>query len=162
MILDTVRFGTVDIDEKSIITFDDGLYGFEDLKRYAIINCTETEPIFWLQAIDDGDISLPIIDPFIIKDDYVIDVDDKELESIGSQKEEDLIVYNVVVLPEDITKITVNLVAPIVINVSTYKAKQVILGLEQETSVKYPAFTPLMNYYKEAGKIAGTDKENRN
>lgn len=161
MILDTVRFGHVNINEDSILTFDDGLYGFEDLKKFAIVNCTETEPIYWLQSIEDGDISLPIIDPFIIKEDYVIDVDDKELESIDTQKEEDLIVYNVVVLPEDITKITVNLVAPIIINVSNNKAKQVILGLEQDTSVKYPAFTPLMNYYKEAEKSAGTNKENR-
>lgn len=161
MILDTLRFGQVNINEDSILTFDDGIYGFEDLKRFAIVNCTETEPIYWLQAIDDGDISLPVIDPFIIKDDYVIDVDDKELESIETEKEEDLIVYNVVVLPEDITKITVNLVAPIIINVSNNKAKQVILGLEQETSVKYPAFTPLMNYYKEAEKNVGTNKENR-
>ncbi|MBQ9625201.1 MAG: flagellar assembly protein FliW [Clostridia bacterium] len=161
MVVDTVRFGEVDIDENSILQFEDGLYGFEDLKRFAIVNCKETQPIYWLQAVDDGEISLPIIDPFIIKEDYVIDVDDKELESLGHTKEEDLIVYNVVVLPQDITQITVNLVAPIFINISNNKAKQVILGVEQDTSVKYPAFTPLMNYYKEAEKNAGTNKENR-
>lgn len=161
MIINTVRFGQVEIDERSVLTFDDGLYGFDKLKKFAIINCTETKPIYWLQSIEDGDISMPIIDPFILKDDYVIDIDEKELEKIGTGKEEDLIVYNVVVLPEDITKITVNLVAPIIINTSNNKAKQYILGLEQETSVKYPAFTPLMNYYKEVEKGAGTDKENR-
>ncbi len=161
MDLNTVRFGQIQIDDESILTFDNGIYGFEDLKKFAIINCTETEPIFWLQSVEDGDVSLPIIDPFIIKEDYVIDVDDKELMSIGTEKEEDIIVYNVVVLPEDITKITINLVAPIIINISNNKAKQVILGLEQDTSVKYPAFTPLMNYYKEVEKGAGTNKENR-
>ncbi len=161
MDLNTVRFGQIQIDDESILTFDNGIYGFEDLKKFAIINCTETEPIFWLQSVEDGDVSVPIIDPFIIKEDYVIDVDDKELMSIGTEKEEDIIVYNVVVLPEDITKITINLVAPIIINISNNKAKQVILGLEQDTSVKYPAFTPLMNYYKEVEKGAGTNKENR-
>ena len=161
MLIKTVRFGQVQIDERSILTFENGLYGFENLKRFAIVNCTETKPIYWLQSIEDGDISLPIIDPFIIKEDYVIDIDDNELKSIGTQKEDDLIVYNVVVLPEDITKITVNLVAPIIINTRNNKGKQCILGLEQGTSVKYPAFTPLMNYYKEVEKGAGTDKENR-
>lgn len=161
MVINTFRFGEVNIDDNTIISFKDGIYGFEDLKKFAIINCTETNPIYWLQSIEDGDIALPVIDPFIIKDDYVIDVDDKELESIGTEKEEDIIVYNVVVLPKDITKITVNLVAPIIINISNNQAKQVILGLEQDNAIKYPAFAPLMKYYKEVEKGAGSNKENR-
>ncbi len=157
MLLNTVRFGEVEIDDSTILNFKNGIYGFEKLHRYAIINCEETKPIYWLQSIEDTDIALPIIDPFIIKDDYIIDVDDKEFAELGTQKEEHLLVYNVVVLPADITKVTVNLVAPIIINIENNQSKQIILGLERDNAIKYPIFDPLMKYYKEVGTIAGTN-----
>lgn len=156
MELNTIRFGKITIDEKSILHFPDGLYGFEGLHQFAIVNCKETLPIYWLQSVEDGQVSLPIIDPFIIKPDYVIDVDDKELKIIETDREDDIIVYNVVVLPKDITQITMNLVAPIIINVKKNLAKQVILSMEQDNAVKYSVFEPLMKYYKEVAKDAGT------
>lgn len=161
MLLDTIRFGKIEIDDQSILSFPDGIYGFDEMTQFAIVNCDETMPIYWLQSVQDGDISLPIIDPFIIKQDYVIDVDDKELTEIQADREDDIVVYNVVVLPKDIAKITVNLVAPMIINTKTNLAKQIILSMEQDNAVKYPAFEPLMEYYKEVAKDAGANKKGR-
>ena len=161
MLLDTIRFGKIEIDDQSILSFEGGIYGFDELNQFAIVNCNETMPIYWLQSVQDGDVSLPVIDPFIIKQDYVIDVDDKELVEIEADREEDIIVYNVVVLPKDISKITVNLVAPIIINTQNNMAKQIILSMEQDNAVKFPAFEPLMNYYKEVAKDAGVNKKGR-
>lgn len=159
MLLNTIRFGKINIDDRSVLSFPNGIYGFTELTKFAIVNCKETMPIYWLQSVEEGDVSLPVIDPFIIKHDYVIDVDDKELKAIKVEQEEDVIVYNVVVMPKDISKITVNLVAPILINTKNNLAKQVILSMEQDSEVKYPAFKPLMDYYKEVAKNAGINKK---
>lgn len=159
MEINSVRFGPVEINEQSIITFPDSLPGFKDLTRFAIIRCEQTEPIQWLQSIDDEDIAIPIINPFIIKPDYEIEVNDDELDIIKTHKEEDLIVLNVMVLPEDLQKMTVNLMAPILVNIKEMIGTQVMMD-NKPLSIRHPVFESLMEYYKNAEEVdadAGTD-----
>lgn len=161
MNIETLRFGRVTINPDSIITFDEGILGFEELKRYAIILCEGTEPIQWLQAVDDPRISLPIVNPFLIKQDYELDVDEAELKSIGMPTVDEILVVNAMVLPEDIQKATINLSAPFLINLTNRKGRQIVM--EYENSIRYPAFAALAAYYSEREQKeqahAGTDKE---
>lgn len=158
------RFGTVDINETSIITFPGGLPGFDDLIKFAIIRCDQTEPIQWLQSVEDADVSLPIINPFIIKQDYEIEVNDDELDMIKTHSEEDMIVLNIMVLPEDLDKMTVNLMAPVLINVKEMLGTQVMMDYKP-LPIRYPAFDALMKYYrdleKEVGASVGSDAEGK-
>lgn len=163
MEINSARFGTVEINEQSIITFPNGLPGFKDLTRFAIIRCEQTEPIQWLQSIDEADISIPIINPFVIKPDYEIEVNDDELDIIKTHKEEDLIVLNVMVLPEELEKMTVNLMAPLLINIKEMIGSQVMMD-NKPLSIRHPVFESLMEYYKnveEVGQDACTDKKNK-
>lgn len=166
MQIQTTRFGPAQIDPKSILNFKSGLLGFESLKRYAVIACDATEPIQWLQAIDDPDVSLPIINPFIIVPDYCVDVDGSELMSIGLPSEEDILMINVMVVPEDIRNTTINLCAPILINIKNNEARQIVMESDRENAIRYPAFAALAEYYqsqealgKEREGDAGTDEK---
>ena len=162
MNIETHRFGRISINPDHIITFGEGILGFEDLKRYAIVLCDATEPIQWLQAVDSPVVSLPIINPFLIKPDYELDVDDSELQSIGSPTVEEILIVNAIVLPEDIRKATINLTAPILINLRTKQGRQIVMEYAQENAMRYPAFTALAAYYSEQEQKkeqadAGTD-----
>ncbi|MDO5111895.1 MAG: flagellar assembly protein FliW [Clostridia bacterium] len=159
MMIETGRFGRTEIDPESILTFTEGLLGFEELHRFAIILSNNTEPIQWLQAVDDPMVSLPIINPFLIKPDYELDVDDAELGSIGNPASEDVLVVSVTVIPEDIRQMTVNLSAPILINLKNRRARQIIMEYNQPNSIRYPAFAGLVSYYQELEKAETEDQK---
>ncbi len=150
------RFGSIDINEQSIISFPGGLPGFANLNQFTIIRCDQTDPIQWLQSVEDANISLPIINPFVIKPEYEIEVNDDELEIIKTHSEEDMIVLNIMVLPEDLSKMTVNLMAPLLVNVKDMLGTQVMMDYKP-LPIKYPAFDALMKYYKSIGKEDGAD-----
>ena len=145
MLLDTIRFGQVEIDEKRIITFDDGIPGLEEYHRYALLEVDASYPIVWLQSIEDGSISLPVMDTFTVLPDYVFDLDDEDVKSLGIEKTEDLHVVTVLVIPEDVQKMTANLAAPITININSGKAKQIILS-----GTEYNVRTPVFQNIREA------------
>ncbi|MEA5003691.1 MAG: flagellar assembly protein FliW [Christensenella sp.] len=155
MKIESERFGTIEINDQSIITFDGGLPGLEGLGKYAIIRCDQTEPIQWLQSIDKPDISIPIINPFLLKSEYEIEVDDSELELIRTHNEEDLVVLCIMVIPDDLSKMSINLMAPLLINIKEMIGAQVMMDYKT-FPISEPAFEALMEYYKREGEV-GTD-----
>lgn len=156
MQIQSSRFGAIEIDDNSILFFKEGILGFEQLKRYAIILCNQTEPIQWLQAADDKNVSLPVINPFIICPDYAIDIDGAELNTIEAQDAGDVFVLNVMVIPSQMVNSTINLSAPILINAKNKQGKQFLIECSMENAIRYPAFEPLNQYYKEMQSSAGT------
>jgi flagellar assembly factor FliW len=144
MNLNTKNFGEIEIDESKVIYFELGLPGFENYKKFILINEQSNQneqekqlSFWWLQSIDDSNISFAVIDAFLIFPDYnpLINID--LIQDLGEYTQEDLLTYNIVVIPEDIEKISVNLKAPIVINRVTKKAKQVIVNNEEYTLRHY-------------------------
>lgn len=126
----TKAYGTVDIDPKNIITFDSGLVGFEDKHRFTLLGTGEENTLIWLQSLDDENLAFVVIQPRFFKPDYQpsIKIDDvKDLE-VGDSA--DLQLYTIVVIPQDVKKMTANLRAPIIVNVKNNKAKQLVLSDE--------------------------------
>ncbi len=160
MKIQSTRFGEIDINQQSVITFPGGLPGLEALIKYAIIRCNQTDPIQWLQSLDDPDVSIPIVNPFVLKPDYELIVEDDELDLIQTHEEEDLVVLNIMVLPEDLTKMTMNLMAPLLINMSKMIGAQIMMD-HKTLPVKYPAYEALLDYYKkgEVDADAGIDEK---
>lgn len=131
MIIKTKYFGDINVDENKVILFDDGVLGFPDLKKYLFMESDDdANPICWLQSIDDIDITFPIMDVSSFISDYSPIVDNSEIEVLGEADDEDLAIYNIVVIPKNIEELSVNLKAPVVINLNTLKAKQVISNNE--------------------------------
>lgn len=115
----------LDVDTK--ITIKDGLYGFEDYTIFQLHKC-EYKPFVWLRSLEEQTLSFLLVDPFIFRPDYEIDVDDKTLSEIGISSPSDVLVMTIVTVPAGGKTVTANLQGPLIINKKTGCAKQVILG----------------------------------
>ncbi|MBQ0042017.1 MAG: flagellar assembly protein FliW [Lachnospiraceae bacterium] len=148
----TKIFDEVDISDDKIITFANGIIGFPDLQKFAIIHDEKRgaqSPIRWLQSIDEPAFALPIMDPLTILDNYNPQVEDELLKPVGDLDKDQMLVMVTVTVPSDITKMSVNLKAPIVINANERKACQVIAEGD-EYAVKFPIYD-IIQKTKKAG-----------
>ena len=118
--------GVVQVQDDKILTFEEGLFGFEDYKKFALIN-SEYEPFIWLQSIENQNLAFLIIDPFLVCSSYEADIDDSSLAKIGVTKPEDVVIMTIVTVPQDGSAITANFQGPLVINKQNKKCLQVIL-----------------------------------
>lgn len=160
MLIDTDRFGTFDTKDSKLIEFPQGLPGFEDLHNFIILEVAQTKPIYWLQSTESKYIALPVILTFEILDDYYIDIRDNELDELYVQSQNDLLIMNVVVIPEAIEKMTVNLAAPIVINAVKGIGKQIIVDAKT-MPIRMPIYEAIVrNLAKEGEDNAGAVEKN--
>lgn len=119
--------GIVNVDEKQLVTFPEGLLGFEKYTKFALID-SEYEPFIWLQSTEESNLAFLMIDPFLICSDYEADIDDSALRNIGVDSAEDIIIMTLVTIQKDGSAITANFLGPVVINKKNRKCLQVILN----------------------------------
>lgn len=127
MEIKTKANGIVNVDEKQLVTFPEGLLGFEKYTKFALID-SEYEPFIWLQSTEESNLAFLMIDPFLICSDYEADIDDSALRNIGVDSAEDIIIMTLVTIPKDGSAITANFLGPVVINKKNRKCLQVILN----------------------------------
>lgn len=126
MKLETTRFGTLDIDPESIITFTQPILGFQEYRRY-ILQPGPSEHLTWLQSTDSPSLAFILMDPRAIAPDYTVDLRQNELSELAVASVADLEVYTLIVVPQDPSKVRTNLRAPILINTKHRLGKQTIL-----------------------------------
>ena len=150
MIVTTKNFGEIEIADDKIIKFPAGIIGFPDLTDFALIHDEEKGigGIHWLQSMQEPAFAMPVMDPLTVAEDYNPQVDDEILKPIGEIIPEELLVLVTVTVPSDLTKMTVNLRGPFVINAAEKKAVQVIIDGE-EFPVKYPIYEILKSRKEE-------------
>lgn len=149
----TRLFGEIEIDESKIITFEDGIIGFPDMKKFTLIFDEEKEgrpSISWLQSMDEPEVAFPVMDPLFVCETYNPSVEDELLKNLGTIKEDNLYVLVTVTVPQNIKELAVNLKAPIVINTDTRKASQIIV--EDDLPVRYRIYEILEEAKKKAGE----------
>lgn len=141
MQIKTKVFGEVTIDDDKIIDFPNGIVGFPDLVQFTLIHDEEKgkDSIHWLQSIQEPAFAMPVIDPLLVCPDYNPEVEDELLKNIGELQPEETLILVTVTVPKDLTKMSVNLRGPIVINAAEKKATQVIVDGD-EYPVKYPIY----------------------
>ena len=148
-------FGEIDVEDDKVIDFKNGIIGFEEHHKYALIFDAEKESsksIMWLQSMEEPELAFPVADPTHICSGYNPVVEDELLESIGGiDKPEDVFVLVVLTVPSDLTKMTANLKAPLVINTDTRKGCQIIVNNE-EYQVRYNVYDYVQSLKKEEGK----------
>jgi flagellar assembly factor FliW len=134
----TTRFhGTKEYEEKDIITFSKGIPGFENLKKFILFPVEENEVFNVLQSIEDVDMGLIVISPFEIVKDYEFKLEDNLIERLNIREPQQVLVVNTVTLNSKVENITVNLKAPIVINIKEGSGEQLILDTAKY-SIKHP------------------------
>lgn len=142
MQINTKRFGEITIEDEKIITFENGIIGFPELKKFTLIHDADegSEAVIrYLQSLDEPAFAMPVIDPFVVKADYNPEVNDELLASAGNLTEENTLVLVTITVPSDLTKMSVNLQGPFVINIDERKACQIIVEAGQYP-VKFPIY----------------------
>lgn len=145
MKVDTTRFGELEVNKKDIITFAEGLLGFEQLKKFFIVDPGDQTLILWLQSIDDASTAFPIIEPKIFMPDYSIKLLPAELSSLKLEGLSEASVYTVLTIPQTVTDMSANLKAPIIINNQTKNARQIVLQ-DSKLEVRHKMYTDLKKY----------------
>ena len=142
MKVNTKLFGEIEISEDKILIFQDGIIGFPELKRFALLHDEERgneAGIRFLQSLDEPGFAMPVMNPLVVKPDYDPEVDDELLAGAGKITPDNLLVLVTVSIPGDLTQMSVNLQGPFVINIEEHKACQIIVD-NGNYPVKFPIY----------------------
>lgn len=137
MKIKTRRFGDMEVEENKVYNFPAGIPGFSNLTQFVLVELNE--PIKWLQAVEDSDIAFMVTDPFAHFPDYAFQASDEVAKylDIKNMAEAGILVM----LSPAGKKLTANLKAPLVFNVSNRKAMQVLID-DERFSFKAPIPLP--------------------
>ncbi|KEI76708.1 flagellar assembly protein FliW [Clostridium botulinum B2 128] len=139
MNLNTKYHGCIEYEEKDVIYFEKGIPGFEELKKFIIFPVEDNDVFSVFHSIEKEDMGIIVTSPFNIEKDYKIQLEEEQRKKLELQNEKDALVLNTVTLNPDIDKITVNLRAPIIINIKEKIGEQIIINSDKY-SVKHPLF----------------------
>jgi flagellar assembly factor FliW len=123
----TPRFGEVEFAETDVIEFPWGLPGFNDLRRFLALSLAEQPNFIWLQSVDEPQTALPAADPWQIFADYEPKLPAYATETLELHNAEDFTILCIVVVTKGAEEMSMNLMAPIVVNLKTRRARQVML-----------------------------------
>ncbi len=145
MKVNTTRFGELQVNNEDIINFSEGLLGFESLSKFFVVDPGDSTLILWLQSVENPSIAFPIIEPKIFKPDYIAKLLPGDMNSVELENLADAKIYSILTIPSDITNMSANLKAPVVINNDKKIAKQIVLQ-DNKLSVKYEMYKELKSY----------------
>lgn len=127
MIIQTRYHGETAILEDQILSFENGLPGFLDEKKFVILPLSEESPFLVLQSVTTEELAFIVTSPFVFFKEYEFDLDEATTELLELEASEDVEVIVLLTIEEPFDKTTANLKAPVVVNRKKKLAKQVIL-----------------------------------
>lgn len=142
MIIKTGRFGQLSVGQDEQIIISQGILGFPEYTKFCLVDPCDDTLILWLQSEENPDIVFPVLEPKIFKPEYTARLSAAELRELRFDNINQSAVFAILTIPDDITQMTANLKAPLVINLKEQKAKQVVLQ-ENEYNIKHPMFKEL-------------------
>lgn len=132
MIVETTRFGKIDIDDQRVITFPKGLLGFPRYKRYILIEPEEDNYFFWFQAVDAPDLAFVVTDPSVFVPTYRVPIKSEQMGELGIDSLDQAQVFVIVNKRGDL--LTGNLQGPLVISVANRLGEQLVLSDRRYTT----------------------------
>ena len=127
MKISTTRFGDIEVDDRNVITVLGGIIGFENYYRFVILDFLKDSQFRWLQSLNDPEVAFVICDPWYFFRDYNFELSDEYQNELEIESLDDIVAVAISTIPTDITKTTLNLISPIIINLKKMIGKQVIL-----------------------------------
>ncbi|MFN2461314.1 MAG: flagellar assembly protein FliW [Candidatus Velthaea sp.] len=131
------RFGLCTFAENEVLSFPWGLPGFSAFRRFLVLSVPGQEGYIWLQSLDDVNVALPMCDPWSLFDDYDAVLPLYAKQSLALEAPDDFCIMCICVVGKGAAEMTINLLAPVVINLRTRTARQVMLE-SQRYSVRTP------------------------
>jgi len=142
VVTQTSRFGQVQFQEEDILNFPEGILGFGELKRFVLVDDPTDEIFAWLQACDEASIAFPVLEPELFTENYKVTLSKTDMESIKIPAGGKYRLFSIVTIPDDPTKMTANLKAPVVVNVAERLARQCVLQ-DNNLAIREPIFHKL-------------------
>jgi flagellar assembly factor FliW len=129
MKVETSRFGKIDISEKKIVRFSEGLYGFEKETEFTLLpfNPNVESPMEWMQSLKSDHLAFVVTDPYLYLPDYKLKLSEEDKKRVELKEDDLFLTRAIVTIPENYSEMTVNLIAPLVINKEKGVAKQFVL-----------------------------------
>jgi flagellar assembly factor FliW len=126
MLIETTRFGPIEVDDTRILDFEEGILGFPTHHRFALIQTSPDPVFFWLQSVEDPHVAFVVCDPLTFVPDYQVPVRRDDMATLGLQALEDAQVL--VIVNKVNGDLTGNLLGPLVVGSETLRAKQLVLS----------------------------------
>lgn len=126
-VVESLRFGTLEVPEDKTIFMERPILGFEHLKTFCLVDIAELSPFLCMQSTEDPAVSFLVVNPIVFYPKYRIEVNPKEIAELRIAKVESVETYVIVTVPEDPKQISVNLQGPVLINTENNLAKQLVL-----------------------------------
>tara|TARA_Y100001935_G_scaffold196205_1_gene164290 strand:- start:1433 stop:1900 length:468 start_codon:yes stop_codon:yes gene_type:complete len=125
-----------------MIFFPEGLLGFNELRRFVLLDDPTDEIFAWLQSCEEPGVAFPLLEPELFMANYTIHLTKYDLEALKLASSEGTRCFSIITIPNDPTQMTANLKAPIVINLKERLARQCVLQ-ENSLNIREPIFTKL-------------------
>ena len=140
MIVDTLKFGQIEVEESRIFNFSLPIIGFNDLTKFIILDPNPDTLFKWLQSVEEPSLAFPIISVATLNYDYSVDLSDNVINTLEIKNAESLLVMNITSIPQDNPRgTTINLLAPLIFNLDNQKAGQIVLS-GSGYDISYPMF----------------------
>ncbi len=129
MIVNTVKFGEIEVEDSRIFSFVLPIIGFNDSSKFIILDPNKDTLFKWLQSVEDPSLAFPIISVASLDYDYSVDLSDSVINDLEITNAESLLVMNITSIPQDNPRgTTINLLAPLIFNLDNQKAGQIVLS----------------------------------
>lgn len=144
MVINTTRFGSVELNPDDILTFQEGLLGFQDLRQFVLLDDPNDDIFAWLQSCELPSIAFPVLEPELFGHKYSADLNRTDAEPLKMKTGQIPAFLNIITIPDDPTQMTANIKAPIVINLEQKIARQCVLQ-DNHLAIREPIFTKLQS-----------------
>ena len=125
----TTHFGPIDIEIDDILLFPSGIVAFEDCRHWVLISDEENPALAWLQSVSRSEVALPVVSPRRFTTDYAVHITRGQFLPLECSQFDQLYVLTVVSQSDD--DLTLNLKAPLIINLDRRLGRQVITTDDQ-------------------------------
>ena len=116
MLIQTSRFGEIEVEENQIITFPSGLVGFAEDRRFVIREDDAAAPFLWLQSVDSNGLAFVMIEPHVSVSNYELELTQEHLNKLDAKSIEELRVFVLVTMAQEMKDVTINLQGPLLFN----------------------------------------------
>lgn len=136
MHIQTTHFGPVEVDVDDILLFPRGLMAFEDCRHWVLLADGCNDGLGWLQSVSRGELALPVVSPRRFAADYQVHVTRGQLAPLEFSQFD--LAYVLSVVSKNDQDLTLNLKAPLIINLDRRIGRQVITTDEQPVAFRLP------------------------
>ncbi|QTN00393.1 flagellar assembly protein FliW [Sediminibacillus dalangtanensis] len=148
MKIQTKYIGSVEVDQNETIEFPQGIPGFNAEREFILLDFPENPVFQIMQSVENQQLAFIVTNPFHFRSDYDIDLDRSLVETLEIQQEGDVVILSILSLKDPFEKSTMNLQAPIVVNMTKRKGKQFITN-KKDYSTREPLIAAASSKEKE-------------